>query len=284
MSELRRHRIAVTIGDTLAFKSWAENEDERTAGFTMGFSLTRNSKGEPNKGTVTITNPPEAKALELVMARRPPLIRVLFGWDTTGLALVGGGHAEKDGVKLAYSGTDSTLSISFIDGIAALRGSYVSVKVPAGAKLSDVLNAVIDKSGLPRGVVDLDPADDYVLPKSYTADGDLRSVLGKLGKALRATPSIQDGKVQMLANKRTLPGEGPLFSAANGTLIARPEPRGRDGAVFRVVLTPGLVPGSRFRVESPTLFGTGTWKATDTKADASSMSPAVMMIEAKRSQ
>lgn len=283
MSELRRQRIAVTVGDTLAFRSWQEGANGAVEpGFTMDFSVNRSNKGDPNKGTVTITNPPEATALGLVMARRPPLVRVLFGWDSTGLALVGGGHAEKDGVKLTYSGPDSQLSISFVDGIAALRGSYVSVKVPKGAKASDVVAAVVAQSGLPAGVVDIAPEDDFVLSKGYTAEGGLREVLGRLGKALRADPSIQDGKVQFLSRRRSAPLEGPLFSAENGTLLGRPEPRGRDGAMFLVVATPGLLPGQRFRVESPTLFGTGWWKCITNKTDAGSFRAGTSTLEAKK--
>lgn len=279
MTELRRQRIAVTIGERLAFKSWSDRPDE--AGFTMAFSMNRMGKAEPSKGTVTITNPPEAEALALVQAKGRPLVRVLFGWDSTGLSLVGGGNAEKDGVKLTYAGADSTLEIGFIDGIAALRGSYVAVKVAAGARASDVVAAVIAKSGLPPGVVDIDPADDFILPRAYTAEGGLLDVLGRLGKTLGADPSIQDGKVQFLARKRTLGGTGPLFSTANGSLIGKPEPRGRDGAVFTVVACPQLLPGGRFRVEYAGLFGSGVWKATSNRTSAGSYQAGVSVIEAK---
>lgn len=279
MSELRRQRIAVTIGERLAFKSWSD--DPQAAGFTMAFSINRTNKAEPSKGTITITNPPEAEALALVQARKPPLVRVFFGWDTTGLALVGGGNAEKDGVKLTYAAAESNLEIGFIDGIAALRGSYVAVKVAAGAKASDVVRAVIEKSGLPPGIVDIDPADDYILPRAYTAEGGLSVVLGRLAKTLRADASIQDGKIQFLAQKRLLPGEGPLFSTENGRLIGKPEPRGRDGAVFKVVACPELLPGGRFRVRYAGVFGDGVWKAENNKTTAGSYQAGVSVIEAR---
>ena len=163
MSELAKQYIAITVGDTTAFKSWATDKDPLVDGFTIDFEMTRTNKGEPNKGNVTITNPPEAMALALVQSRQRPLVRVLFGWEPSGLRLVGGGNPEKDGVKLTYAGADSKLTIGFLDGIAALRGSYIAQKFPRGTMLSEVVRQTIIKSGLPPGVVTIAPEDDTLL-------------------------------------------------------------------------------------------------------------------------
>jgi hypothetical protein len=282
MTELNRQYIAVTVGDKLAYKSWSDVPGED--GFTIDFDLTRTNKGEPNKGTVIITNPSESDALALVQAKTRPLIRVLFGWQSTGLQLVGGGNAEKDGVKLTYAGADTQLAIGFLDGIAALRGSYLALKFPKGTPMSAVVQQAIFASGLPSGVVLIDPEDDYPLPKSYTVEGGALDALERLARTLRADFSVQDGKVNFVGRKLTTPAQAPVFSTANGRLIGRPEPRGRDGAVFNVVACPELLPGGRFLVEYAGLFGSGVWKCTSNKTSAGKYKAGISTIEAKASK
>jgi hypothetical protein len=285
MADLFRQRISVQVGE-LVYNSWRVDDQGRPQpGFNISFDVARSSKPkDPSKGRVVITNPPEDQALALATGRiRRPVVRALFGYASTGLGWLAGGQVEVDGAQLSYGGADTLLSLSFVDGLAALRTAYLSLKVPAGAKASEAFALVAGAAGLPVGTYQLDPADDYRLARAYTVEGGLADVLGRLATALNVDASIQDGELVVLSKRQTLQGEAQLFSTENGRLIGKPSPKGRDGALFDLVCEPSLRPGTRFRVESPTSYGTGVWKVITTRSRGTTYQAAVTTVEAKAS-
>lgn len=270
MVQLQRRVIQVRLGPLLY-------ESRETplggAGHRIDFSSSKTISKEPNTAEVSVYNPFADEALAFIRAKGfEQSVELYAGWERGGMSLVASGQPVKDGVRMNWESPERVLTVKFADGLRTYLGARVQFKVAAGARLSDVLRLAAESAGIP-GVVVVPPDADRVLPTSYKASGRFADVVSDLSRAQGASWSIQDGALQVLGANNVRPDEGPLFSPDLGNLVGAPEMKGRDGAVFTVLLSPDVRPGTRFKVDwdGPGI-GSGVWKAVAVKHTGSTYS------------
>jgi hypothetical protein len=263
MTRLNRRVIQVRLGPLLY-------ESRETpgggAGHRIDFSASKTISKEPNTAEVSVYNPFADEALSFLRAKGvEQSVELYAGWEQGGIGLVAKGNPVKDGVRLNWESPERILTVKFADGLRTYVGGRVQFKVAAGARLSEVLRLAAESAGIGGTVVVPEDAD-RVLATSYKASGRFSDVVSDLARATGANWSIQDGALQVLGLDNVRPGEGPLFSPDLGNLVGAPEMKGRDGAVFTVLLSPDVRPGTRFKVEWPGPgVGSGVWKAVAVK-------------------
>ena len=270
-------RHITVVADDIAF------EGRGASGFRVDFSVSRTATKEPNKGQISIYNPSRTQSIALSLSKRRPLVRIFAGYEGTTPMLLGAGNAVRDGVNLEYSGSDRVLKIQFADGLRKYQGARAALSIRGKVRLSEAITQLAAQIGLPVDLY-LDEADDQLIQNGLHLSGAARDVLDGLAASVKAGWSIQNGRLQLVGQRRTTRVLGRLFSYENGTLIQAPNPRGGAKCVFHVLLAADVSPGVRFQVDAgPGRPGSGVWACTGVQHAGSNYGTMTSTIEARRS-
>lgn len=146
------------------------------------------------------------------------------------------------------NGTDTYIDIAAGDGDDAYNFSVINTTLAAGATQADQITAAgraLEQRGVGVGfVAETPPAG---LARGKAMYGMARDYLRRSSEASRATWSIQDGKLQLVALTGTLPTEAILLNSKSG-LIGTPE-QTNDGISVRSLLNPLMKIGGQVKID-----------------------------------
>lgn len=207
-------------------------------GLRVSFDVERSLSSDPNKATIAVYNaaPSTIKAFQAPGA----VVRVLAGYDEPSLVFTG----DVDRAYRRDQGVDRVLTIEAQDGGRRYREAVISQAFPAGVRVRDVVDAVAETLGVPRGTIRGVPSGTYA--EGITVTGRSADVLSALLRREGVKWSIQDGELTILARGESTPETVPLISPETG-LVGSPE-AGEDTLELTALLTPEIRPGRRFRL------------------------------------
>jgi hypothetical protein len=146
--------------------------------------------------------------------------------------------------------TDTFIDIYAGDGQYQYNFATVSATMAAGVKKKDVAKKIAKSFELDGFDLETDD-DDIQLPRGKVLHGAAKDKMRKTAADLKATWSIQQGRLLVLGNKRSLPSTAVLISAATG-LVGTPEEIS-EGVKIRTLLNPNLKIGGLLKLVSPVL-------------------------------
>lgn len=172
-----------------------------------------------------------------------------------------------------HQGADTITKLDFLDGRIAIRDTTVSLKYDSGVKASKIIKYIAGQMGLP--LVMPSDAPDRTWANGFSFMGAAHTALHKVTRATGLQWSIQNGKLQVIAEGMTTPGTGFVISADSGMLgspkrtrrgahnkaIVKDQATGknetilmkaqeRDGWQVDSLLLPTVNPGDRVKIES----------------------------------
>lgn len=259
-------------------RRWSVVFDDRLfEGLRMAFTVTRTAKPEPNTLDLTVSNlSRETRAL----LRKGTQVVLNVGYlDSLTSVFLG----DVLRVRTQHEGTELLTRLSVGDKARAYTNATVSIGLAKGAGIDEAVKRMAGAMGVDstRALERLQatdvPPELKSLPRGYVATGKASAELTKVLKRAGLDWSIQDGQLQVLSAKETLPGEAVLLREDSGLLEA-PEPndaqenKGPATTTLKSLLQPNIRPGALLKVESEFvngLFRAQTVKHTgDTHADA----------------
>lgn len=227
------------------------------------FAIERNLRGEPNRCEIAVTNANEDT--RRFLATKPLVVIVEAGYEGDGAP----GRASirrifQGDLRYAASRLDGpswATTMQLGDGDRAYKHARVNRSYAGGTKILTVLADAAKACGLslPETIYD-DPrlAGEYAAGMAVAgrAADTLTDVLTIYGYAW----SIQAGKLVVLRDEDTLPGQATVISEATG-MIDSPELTAPDKGKKKPTLTvttllyPQVVPGGTIRVDSRSVKG-----------------------------
>lgn len=260
MSEFFGRRVLVAVGKRGAKAT--EIEDLRIV-----FKIEKTLEKTPNNATIEIYN--LAPATRALFEQKHAAIRVTAGY----------GQSIKDifigdigAVTTKRAGADIITSIEAADGLVNFQTKEVDLSFAPGAKVGEVLDALVKGFGYVRGEIQgVDVNSEYL--KGVVFSGKIRDCMDQLlGKQRDVKWSIQDGQLQILPKTSGSRHAAIILSAATG-LIGSPSKKivvnvdiakkkeGKEaetGALLKSLLNAEYLPGRLVRVEAQ--FVTGNFK------------------------
>lgn len=160
-------------------------------------------------------------------------------------------------------GTDGWVEIVAADGDRAYNGAVVSRTLAAGATPADqigvAMEALAAQGAAPGHVAAL---GGQPLPRGKVLFGMARRTMRAVAEDRQANWSIQDGRVQVLPLRATLPGQAIVLTHETGLLDA-PE-QTDDGIRLVCLLDPRLAVGGTVRIDNASVVAA----RTDLRRDA----------------
>lgn len=171
---------------------------------------------------------------------------------------------EDGGPELLFAGTikqkrsgrenpvDTYLGILAVDGDKAYNFATVNKTLAAGHSFRDHVNATLDAMkpfGITAGyIADL---GGFKAPRGRVLFGMARDILRRVGYSTDTSWSIQNGKLQIVKNKETVPG-GPVVLNSRTGMIGLPV-QTFDGIVVRCLLNPKVKPGTQIKIDQSSI-------------------------------
>ena len=179
------------------------------------------------------------------------LITLEAGYEDTSEVIFRG-----DITKVVHTkeGADIVSKMEIADGGNKFRNARVSKGIPPGAKVKQVINELVDATGLTKGSITGIPEAQYA--NGITLQGLAKDRLDDVCASHDLNWSIQDGAIQIVPKKKTTLDEIIVVSPDTG-LIGSPS-KTKEGIEFKTLLQPTLKPGKRVKIES--LFINGIFK------------------------
>lgn len=216
-------------------------------------SLVKKKPSKSKKKTVGVAAPPsdtDGVVVRLEVGYGEHVGQIFFGvlrkvssWKEGGnwVTQISGGDAEK-------SITTAKISKTFVKG------------TPIAAVVKDLVGALgVGAGGLNNTLVALQTAGlltgGTAIQKALTFHGDAATALEQVMRSCGLEWSIQDGAFYAgAAGTPTFPGEGPVLTPETG-LIGVPQIDKNGFVIGKALLSPDLLPGRVFRVESTRVTG-----------------------------
>lgn len=249
MSELFNRDFRVTLGTRLIRARPDESEKARPT-LRVTFKIDRAISGDPNKAEVAIYNLSQASRSAIQEKDIPTIIE---GGYVNSLSQLFSGNLTF--ARHEREGTDWISTFEAGDGSLAFQSSRINESFAPGTKIDDVINRVVECSGLGPGNVAEQLAEGNFrgalteFKKGFSASGKCLEVLKGLTDSAGLNMSVQDGQVQLLREGGTNGDDVVVLNASSG-LIGSPEV-GEDGIVSaRSLLQGKLSPGRPVRIES----------------------------------
>lgn len=239
-------------------------DDRLYEGLRVDFQIVKNLSGSPlNKASITIYNVSDDTYNQIAERRRDLAVQVFAGYGGAPARLFIG-NPVKNGVEFNWpAGGDKILKLECQDGYKSYQKTRLSLSLDVdGIRLSDIVAEVAKKMQLPVGVIDF--PDDLELTQGLVLSGSPKAVLDRVTASSGAQWSIQDGALQILPRRKVRRSSGPLFSSELKNIHAYPTLTD-DGISIKSFLTPGILPGDRFKIEVGDKRFDGIWKATTVK-------------------
>lgn len=247
MTSLFRRVARVTVGEV------------QVEALRVQFRVVKTLRPEPNTAEVAISNLSPDTRRKMLTSNVP--VRIEAGYENAGESTVQqlflgdmrfGGHTRE--------GADWVTKLQAGDGEKTFRAAKINESFAKGVRKAKVLEAAakamkvdfkaavskFKSAGFKAGM------DEFA--KGLSLDGSAAKELTKLLEPAGYTWSIQDGELQVLAEKETV-GDAIVLSPDTG-LVGSPEADNSDGYVkVRSLLHPELRPGRRVSLESESFRG-----------------------------
>jgi hypothetical protein len=233
----------------LATVEIATTERAPSAMLRIAFKIVRSLRPEPNTAEITVWNlAATTRATLSSLADVPATLEV--GYAGLLFQIFRGTFQGAGSVTQQKQGVDWITKLELKDGGKNYASARVNTSFAAGTPLATVLQSAAAALGLPLGNVAEKAAQGAprggdaktVFQKGIALSGKAAEQFDRICKIAGYGWSIQDGQIQLLAPRETLPTEA-VFLDYNSGLIGSPE-LGEDGTLrVRALLQPGLVPG-----------------------------------------
>jgi hypothetical protein len=154
--------------------------------------------------------------------------------------------------------TDSYLDIYAGDGDAAINYAIHTKTYAKGTTNNDVAQGLLDSikgenQAISAGHVDLGEFGKQKLLRAYAINGMSRDVLRDFANGGNADQFTDDGKINLLARTKYMPGEAAVLNPKTG-LVGMPEVT-PQGIQARCLLNPNLKLGGLVKIDTGTLSG-----------------------------
>jgi hypothetical protein len=226
----------------------------------VSFEVTRDLEPEPNNATITIYNLAETTRAEMQDDTRSLRVRLDVGYDGN-LARIFDGDARR--VTSRFEGPDVVTKIEAGDGERAFRNARFSRSYPKGTDAKQIVKDLAGSMGLKVPT----SAQDVIAGKEFPSgaaihgpsEASMRTTLKRYGLGY----SVQDGQLQILGEGEARADAAFVIDESTG-LIGSPElgleegEYGQPGKVrlsCRVLVYPGIVPGSRLSLDARDVKG-----------------------------
>ncbi len=147
------------------------------------------------------------------------LVRVEAGYvENGGLFAIGQGNISN--IIHTIKNPDIVTTIYSKDGFNAISNNRIRLSFVGKTQLSSVINAIIDKLGLPVKFSDYNKSQQFKNGFSYV--GSIPEVLDQLGDQFKFKWSIQNGQLQILNGDGSTNSQNVFLSAKTG-LVESPE-------------------------------------------------------------
>lgn len=258
MSRLFARRCVVTLGrpptpDEFALKTPTAL---RVEGLRVVFKIDRDLKPQPNQSEIVIYNLSESSRAKLEHVGQRVVLEAGY---VGGVAQVFSGD-----VRRAFStkqGPDWLTKIEAGDGERAFAFARVSKSYGPGTKIADVLRDTVKSLKTDPGTA-LEKVGEVVgefvsgFAQHAKASTELTRLLGQHGYSW----SIQDGRIEVLGPKDSLPETVPVLTSETGLVgsptIAVPTKRTQPATMkCRSLLLPMLRPGQRVKLKAEAISG-----------------------------
>jgi hypothetical protein len=217
--------------------------------FRFRFSTQADDEESPNNANIRVYNlsPSLIKSIKGEFSR----VRVQAGYgDNFGLIFEGSIRQYRIGRE---NMTDTYLDILAADGDEAYNFAMVSQSMAAGSTGMDRIQAVIlamKKQGVDLGKVVV-PDFGGTNPRGKVLWGLGKQLMRDEVRSVEATWSIQNGKVNIIALDKYLPGQAVVLTSSTG-LIGRPE-QTQDGIMAKCLLNPKIEVGGLVKIDNASI-------------------------------
>ncbi|MGH8709743.1 MAG: phage protein [Burkholderiales bacterium] len=215
---------------------------------SVEFTIDKADSETPNTGTIRIFNLADETVAKIQKEYRTVLLSA--GYESNFGSIF---HANIKKTTWGREGTETVLEIEAGDGDESYTTAIVSTTVAAGstyksnAKLAAEAMAGVEINWVTSGPSIEEIPDDKPLPRAKVMHGMARDVLRNVGKNIDSQWSVQDGKVEMLANKSYRPGDAIVITSRNG-MIDTPK-RTEEGISLTTLLNPTLKIGYAIQID-----------------------------------
>lgn len=248
MAQLYLRKAIVSVGTIAGSSNVIED-------LRVQFEVEKTNESNPNTATIKIYNLSEStrsgleapdQKVSLEVGYRD-ISEVVFRGDVTKAV-----HDREGDVDII-----TTLECG--DGDNNFRNSRITRGFPPGTSAIQVIEALIQSTGLSRGAVVGVPQKTY--PHGVSLYGPARHYLDDFCKANNLEWSIQNEAIQILPKFLGVPG-APIVVSVDTGLVGKPNKTDK-GVEFKMLMNPSLAPGKFVVLQS--LFITGTYKIRKVK-------------------
>ncbi len=207
------------------------------------FAIKKTDGQTPNTADIAIYNISQDVAARI--RKEYTAIAIQAGYESNfGIVFAGTIKQVRSGRE---QGTESFLLISASDGDVAYNGATVSATLSAGAtQLDQVAVAAQATAAMGTSLGVMVPDSGTRLPRGKVLYGMARDYLRHSAKALGASWSIQNGKIQFVALTGVLPTQMVVLNSKTG-MVGTPE-QTADGIKIRCLLNPLLQIGGKVSI------------------------------------
>lgn len=248
MTQLYLRKAIVTIG---TFAGGGTTIDA----LRVKYEVEKTNESNPNTATIKIYNLSEATRSKLEQPKTKITLEigyrdisdVVFRGDVTKAV-----HEQEGDVDIV-----TTLECG--DGDNNFRTGKISRGFPPGSSTTQIIEALIQASGLARGPVVGVPPTTY--PDGYSIHGMVRAELDNICKKNKLEWSIQNEAIQILPRFLPVPG-APLIISVDTGLVGKPNKTDK-GVEFKTLINPQIAPGKMVTLQSK--FVSGSFKVRKVK-------------------
>ena len=212
------------------------------------FKVDQNTLQRPNSAEITITNLSNETADKI--QKEGKLVTLSAGYEGASKLLFKGDIIQKR--KGRENPVDTYLTILATSGDKAYNFAVVNKSLAAGHTFRDQVNAAFEpmkEHGITLGHIgDL---GSKVMPRGRTMFGMARDFLRDIAFSTNTAWSIQNNKLQVLENQKTLPGQAVVLNSQTG-MVGMPV-QTINGIIVRCLLNPEIRPGTRIQINQSSI-------------------------------
>ena len=212
------------------------------------FKVNQNTLQRPNSAEITITNLSNETANKI--QKEGKLVTLTAGYEGASKLLFKGDIIQKR--KGRENPVDTYLTILATSGDKAYNFAVVNKSLAAGHTFRDQVNAAFEpmkEHGITLGHIgDL---GSKIMPRGRTMFGMARDFLRDIAFSTNTAWSIQNNKLQLLENQKTLPGDAVVLNSNTG-MVGMPV-QTINGIIVRCLLNPEIHPGTRVQINQSSI-------------------------------
>jgi len=212
------------------------------------FRVLQNTLQTPNNAEIIITNLSDATAN--LVREEGKKVTLSAGYEDSPGEIFTGEIIQKR--KGRENPVDTYLTILATNADKAYNFAVVNKSLAAGHTFKDQVNVALEAMK-PYGVTAgyIGDLGNKKMPRGRTMFGMARDFLRDIGFATNTAWSIQNNKLQVLENNKTLPGDAFVLNSQTG-MIGLPV-QTVNGIIVRCLLNNKLRPGSRIQINQASI-------------------------------